>query len=169
MRFLAILFAATCLLSGCATWTFVPQRTSNFINEYGEVITVDYGIDEKEHVSKFITPTGSQMDFKTKLKIRVTLTDGTRFVAYRVMSPGGLLYKTDDDEWEYYEEMGTNCIVAENDGMGRYDVRFRGILCRSKMSEAEKAKPKPISASTPYGFGKESSGPAASNGPRDSN
>ena len=82
--------AATAMLAGCATWTFKPMRSSKFVNERNEYILVDYGIEE--HESTFIGPGGVKMPFKSKLKVRVEMPDGTRFVAYQNMSTEGRLY-----------------------------------------------------------------------------
>jgi hypothetical protein len=126
--FLAAVFAAAlCFASGCATWTFEPVRSARFVNEEGVFLDVDYGYEE--HESTFIAPNGVRLPFKTKLKVRVEAPDGRRFVAWQVMSPRGVLYKTDDGHWEYFEE-GTGCVLAEmaDDGSG-YELRFQGVLC----------------------------------------
>lgn len=115
------------LLSGCATWTFTPIRSSRYVNEEGVFLYVDYG--REEHESTFVAPNGLELPFRTKLKVRVTAPDGRRFVAWQVMSPRGVLYMTDDKKWEYFEE-GTGCVLAERaeDGDG-YELRFQGVLC----------------------------------------
>lgn len=114
-------------LAGCATWTFSPIRSARFVDEEGTYLHVDYGYEE--HESTFVAPTGVRLPFKTKLKVRVTAPDGRRFVAWQVMSARGVLYKTDDEHWEYFEE-GTGCVLAEmsEDGDG-YELRFQGVLC----------------------------------------
>ena len=115
------------LLSGCATWTFEPIRSARFVSEEGVYLDVDYG--REEHESTFVAPSGIELPFRTKLKVRVTAPDGRRFVAWQVMSPRGVLYMTDDKHWEYFEE-GTGCVLAEraSDGDG-YELRFQGVLC----------------------------------------
>ena len=132
------LFTLCALVAGCATWTFEPTRTSKFVNERNEYIVVDYGIEE--HESTFTAPSGVTLPFKTKLKVRVTAPDGRRFVAWQVMSPRGVLYKTDNGHWEYYEE-GTGCILAERaaDGDG-YELRFQGVLCANLKAPQEPKK-----------------------------
>ncbi len=118
---------AALLVAGCATWTFSPIRSARFVSEDGVYLHVDYG--HEEHESTFVTPTGVRLPFKTKLKVRVEAPDGRRFVAWQVMSSRGVLYKTDDERWEYFEE-GAGCVLAEmsDDGDG-YEVRFQGVLC----------------------------------------
>lgn len=119
--------AAALFMAGCATWTFSPIRSVRFVSEEGTYLHVDYG--REEHETTFVAPTGVRLPFKTKLKVRVETPDGRRFVAWQVMSTRGVLYKTDDEHWEYYEE-GTGCILAEmsEDGDG-YEPRFQGVLC----------------------------------------
>ena len=137
---LRVLLIALCaLVAGCATWTFAPIRSARFVSENGEYLHVDYG--REEHESTFTAPSGVTLPFKTKLKVRVTAPDGRRFVAWQVMSPRGVLYKTDNEHWEYYEE-GTGCILAERaaDGDG-YELRFQGVLC-ANLKEATDAKRK---------------------------
>ena len=126
-RLLAVSALCALLLSGCATWTFAPIRSARFVSEEGIYLDVDYG--REEHESTFIAPNGLELPFRTKLKVRVTAPDGRRFVAWQVMSPRGVLYMTDDRQWEYFEE-GTGCVLAERaaDGDG-YELRFQGVLC----------------------------------------
>lgn len=118
---------AALLVAGCATWTFAPVRSARFVSENGVYLNVDYG--REEHESTFVAPSGVVLPFRTKLKVRVTAPDGRRFVAWQVMSPRGVLYKTDDGRWEYFEE-GTGCVLAEmsDEGDG-YELRFQGVLC----------------------------------------
>ena len=123
----SLVCVAALFLAGCATWTFSPIRSARFVDEEGTYLHVDYGYEE--HESTFVAPTGVRLPFKTKLKVRVTAPDGRRFVAWQVMSARGVLYKTDDEHWEYFEE-GTGCVLAEmsDDGDG-YELRFQGVLC----------------------------------------
>ena len=128
MKTLSYSFAALCLLfAGCATWTFAPIRSARYVSEEGVYLEVDYG--REEHETTFVAPSGLELPFRTKLKVRVTAPDGRRFVAWQVMSPRGVLYMTDDKRWEYFEE-GTGCVLAERAGEGDgYELRFQGVLC----------------------------------------
>ena len=130
--------ACVALLAGCATWTFSPIRSARFVSETGDYLYVDYG--REEHESTFTAPSGVTLPFKTKLKVRVTAPDGRRFVAWQVMSPRGVLYKTDDEHWEYDEE-GTGSILAEraDDGDG-YEMRFQGVLCANLKEKKDEKK-----------------------------
>lgn len=159
MKMVRILAAtAAALLAGCATWTFKSTRTSKFVNERNEYIVVDYGIEE--HESTFIGPGGVKMPFKSKLKVRVEMPDGTRFVAFQNMSTEGRLYVSDNERWRFLER-GVAAYVAERapDGNGSV-LRYQGTLCASVRNPKNETKhPSTYSSSTPQGFGRDSEGP----------
>ena len=158
IRIASVLFVLAA--GGCATWSFKPLRESQFVDEERRFLLVEYGKGEIRE-TEFVTPTGVRLPFKSTLQVRVTLPDGTQFVAYQNMSIAGNLYLTEDRRWEYFEE-GTGCILAEQapDKSG-YLVRFQGVLCRNgRTKPLEARKPRIRSGgSTPQGFGRESSGP----------
>ena len=160
IRFILCSFALA--LVGCAS--FDVERSSAFIDENGRVVGVEYARGE-EHTTYFTAPNGVKMPYKSKLKVRVTLPDGDRFIAYRNMSLAGILYKTANEEWEYLEE-GTACAVAQraSDGKG-YLLKFQGVMCINK-KDVKTKKPRITGSSTPTGFGRPSSGPRDSQGPR---
>ena len=143
---------------GCVS--FEPLRENQFVDEEHRFLLVEYGKGEVRE-TEFVTPTGVRLPFKSSLQVRVTLPDGTRFVAYQNMSVVGNLYFTEDRHWEYFEE-GTGCILAEQvpDKSG-YLMRFQGVLCRNgRTKPIESRKPSIRSGgSTPHGFGRDSSGP----------
>lgn len=130
----ALVFAG----GGCATWTFEPTLTTRFVNDYNEYTTVDYGKDKSPHVTMFTGPKGDLLPFKSSLKVRVEMPDGTRFVAYQTMSELGVLYVTTNGRWEFFEQ-GIGCIVAERakDKTG-YETRFEGVLCSQKVPKDTK-------------------------------
>ena len=157
---------ALAALAGCATWRFTPLRESQFVDEEHRFVLVEYGKGAMRETT-FTTPTGVRLPFKSALQVRVTTPDGTRFVAYQNMSAMGNLYLTDDGRWEYFEQ-GMGCILAERaaDGDG-YEVRFQGVLCRNGRTRPASRPARPrTGGSTPSGFGRESSGPRDSDGPR---
>jgi hypothetical protein len=159
-----ILAAGALALAGCAS--FETERSSRFVDENGAVVSVEYARGE-ERTTQFVAPNGAKMPYKSKLKVRVTMPDGDRFIAYRHMSLAGVLYKTADEDWEYLEE-GTACAVAQRaeDGKG-YLLRFQGMMTmNSSAKDAMKKKPRITGSSTPQGFGRPSSGPRDSDGPR---
>lgn len=153
-----IVLGAFLVLSGCATWTFTVLRTQKFVDDNNNYVLVDYGRDEKGHESTFRISNGARIPFRSKLKVRVELPNGKRFVAYQRMSPSGNLYVTDDEQWEYFEE-GVACVVAElaPDRTG-YLRRFQGVLCASVRNPLNEKKEK-IRSGAPQGFGRDSSGP----------
>ena len=156
--------AATIFSAGCAS--FEADRSSKFIDEDNYTITVEYAKGE-EHETSFTTPTGVTLPFKSRLMVRVTLPDGTRFMAYQNMSTAGVLYKSEDEAWEYFEE-GTGCAVAHLRGNGDgYYLVFQGVLCMNGRNVMKKPKiTGSASSSTPHGFGRDSKGPRESSGPR---
>ncbi len=166
MSALARLLALSALLlaPGCASWSFTSLRTQKFVDDNGGFTIVDYGMDDQPRVSEFVGPRGIRMKFRSKLKVMVELPDGTDFVAYQRMSTTGNLYKTEDERWEYFEH-GVACIVAELDG-DAYMTRFQGVLCAATDNAANRKREKIRSSSTPQGFGRDSSGPRDSTGPR---
>ena len=158
MKAIHFLAAAAALLAGCATWTFEPTRSSRFVNEHNEYILVDYGIEE--HESTFIGPGGVEMPFRSKLKVRVEMPDGTRFVAYQNMSTEGRLYVSDNGRWRFLE-LGVAAYVSERaKDMNNAVLRYQGTLCASVRNPKNETKhPSIRSSSTPQGFGRDSSGP----------
>ncbi len=161
-----LLWLLPVFLTGCATWTFEAERENQFVDEEHRFLLVEYGRGDVRE-TEFTTPTGVRLPFKSSLQVRVTTPEGERFVAYQNMSlVSGNLYLTEDRHWEYWEK-GTGCILAEFDGDG-YVPRFQGVLCRNGRTRANKEKSPKIRSggSTPHGFGRESSGPRDSSGPR---
>ena len=154
-------FAATALLllAGCATWTFEPLRSQRFVDDANNYVLVDYGSEKEPRPSTFVLSNGVKLPFKSKLKVRVELPDGTRFVAYQRMSETGNLYLTDDGEYEYFEQAAA-CIVARRarDGRG-FNGIFQGVLCASVRNPMAEKRPTVHSGSAPQGFGRDSSGP----------
>jgi len=156
--------ALAVFLAGCATWTFKPTRSSKFVNEENVYLHVDYGLEE--HESTFYGPGGVPMPFKSKLKVRVEMPDGTRFVAYQNLSIDGRLYVSDNERWKFLEK-GVAAYVAERapDGKG-YLLRYQGTLCASIRNPMNEKKPRIQGSSTPRDFGRDSNGPRDSSGPR---
>ena len=160
-----LLFAAAALLcAGCAS--FEAERTSRFVDDSGRFVQVEYARGDY-YETEFTAPNGVRMPFKSKLRVRVTLWDGTRFVAYQNMSFDGILYKTDDAEWEFFEQ-GTGCAVAHmhEDGDG-YVLVFSGIMCMNGRNVEKKPKiTGSRSSSTPRVSGRDSGALRESSGSR---
>ena len=158
MQIFRTLAAAACaLLAGCATFDAV--RTQRFVDDENNYVQVEYASEKEPRVSTFTLSNGVKLPFRSKLKVRVELPDGRRFVAYQRMSEAGNLYMTEDDEYKYFE-MATGCLVARRakDRRG-YVPLYQGVLCASVRNPMAEKRPTIHSGSTPQGFGRDSSGP----------
>jgi len=141
IRHLSFFIALTALLlQGCQSYTIVQRNV--FSNEDGYLVDVDYGRSETAHVNTFRSPvTGKEMEFKSKLVIKVRLPDNDSFTAWQCMNfmKTGTMYKTDDEEWMVLVN-GFSCVVyhqTEEDPT-RYLEVYRGVLCDSPKVEVEK-------------------------------
>lgn len=159
MKISGFIFSAfLAVLTGCATWTFEATRSQKFVDESNNYVLVDYGSEKEPRASTFQLSNGLKLPFKSKLKVRVELPDGTRFVAYQRMSSAGNLYMTDDETWEYFEQ-GTACIIAKKaqDGRG-FLIQYQGTLCATVRNPLNERKTTiRANSSTPHGFGRDSS------------
>jgi hypothetical protein len=127
--------AAVALIAGCNSYRVV--QTNVFSDEEGRVISVDYGRAEQDHVGKFISPvTGEEMDFKSKLLVKVVLYDGDSYKAWQCMNfmRSGTMYKTDNEEYMFLAG-GFTCNVYRRDDAGRYVEIYRGVICDSPNPE----------------------------------
>ena len=104
-------FCAALSLQGCNS--FMPVFHNSFIDDDGNIIHVESGRLEKDHVTKVVSPgNGKLVDYHTREAVRVTLPDGRRFLAYQTLNtfPVGTMFKTDDDELVYVTN-GLACRV----------------------------------------------------------
>ena len=133
------------LLAGCQSYDIV--QTNVFADDDGNVISVDYGRSETDHVNTFRAPTnGKEMEFKSKLMVKVTLPNGDRFKAWQCMNflSMGTMYKTDDEEWMLLANGFTSIVYHQEtvEQGGREEARhvevFRGVLCDIADREVEK-------------------------------
>ena len=125
---------------GCQSYEIV--QTNIFSSDDGHVVTVAYGRSGSFHVNTFRNPaTDTDIEFKTKLVVRVRLPDGDSFTAWQCMNffESGTMYKTDDDEWQILVN-GFTCriFLRVDDGAGNYREVYRGILCESPKNEKKK-------------------------------
>lgn len=139
MRFFPYLVGLL-LLSGCQSYEIV--QTNVFADDDGHVISVDYGRSETDHVNTFVSPAnGKEMEFRSKLVVKVTLPDGDRFKAWQCMNfmNMGTLYKTDDGEWMLLANGFTSIVYRQDENNeSRYDEVFRGVLCDTPDREVKK-------------------------------
>ena len=135
-----VLAALLACVVGCQSYTIVQRNV--FVDDDGNVVVVEYGRSESEHVNTFVAPTtGKEMEFRSKLMVRAELPDGKRFTAWQCMNflARGTMYKTDDEEWMLLAN-GFSCIVyrqTEEDET-RYLEVYRGVLCDTPESKARK-------------------------------
>ena len=128
------------ILSGCQSYDIV--QTNVFADDDGNVVVVDYGRSESDHVNTFVAPTnGKEMEFKSKLMVKVTLPNGDRFKAWQCMNflSMGTMYKTDNEEWMLLANGFSSVIYHQNEANEtRYDEVFRGVLCDIADREVKK-------------------------------
>ena len=145
--------AAQFALTGCTS--FEATAVKRYVDDANNYVTVEEGRDEKDHFYNVTLPNGRTVKDKTRSKVRVTLPDNTRFIAYQRLSPFGNLFMTDDEKWEYLVQ-GTGCFVAHlaKDGKG-YQIAYQGTLCaseRNPLNEKSRRGSSPHVSSAPQGF-----------------
>ena len=131
MRFLFHL-AGLLVLAGCQSYAVVQRNV--FADDDGNVVSVEYGRSEKDHVSTFRSPVnGEEMEFRSKLVVLAELPDGDGFKAWECMNsflPYGTMYRTDNEKWMLHAN-GFSCTIyrqTEEDRTKYLEV-FRGVLC----------------------------------------
>lgn len=131
IRLFGYFFVATFFLQGCQSYTIVQRNV--FADDDGNIVSVQYGRSEKDHVNTFISPaTGKEMDFRSKLVVVAALPDGEVFTAWQCMNflSRGTMYQTDNKKWMLLVN-GFSCTIfrkAEGEA-DRYQEVFRGVLC----------------------------------------
>ena len=124
------LLAAAAIAAGCHSYSIVQSNV--FVDEDGNVVTVEYGRSDRDHVNTFISPTtGKEMEFKSKLVVCAELPDGDSFTAWQCMNflARGTMYKTDNEKWMLLAD-GFSCVIYHRtDDKTRYLEVYRGVLC----------------------------------------
>ena len=116
---------------GCQSYTIVQRNV--FADDDGNVVSVEYGRSERNHVNTFKSPvTGEEMEFKSKLVVLAELPDGDSFKAWQCMNflPYGTMYQTDNREWMLLAN-GFGCTIYRQteENETKYLEVFRGVLC----------------------------------------
>ena len=133
--------AALLLLQGCQSYQIVQRNV--FADDDGRVIVVDYGRSDSDHYNSFVSPvTGKEMDFHTRLVVKVQLPDGDTIKAWQCMNflPRGTMYMTDNEEWKVLAN-GFSCIIYHQTGEKPprdYLEVFRGVICDTPEMEVKK-------------------------------
>lgn len=136
----AALVLGMAAIAGCRSYRIVQRNV--FSDEDGRLVTVAYGVAEKDHVNAFVSPmTGEEMPFRSRLVVEAEMPDGGSFRAWQCMnlqSPG-TMYATDDGRWRVLVN-GFTCIVYRQSAEGRdaYRPVYRGVLCDTPAMEVEK-------------------------------
>ena len=128
------------LLLGCNSYRVVQKNV--FSDEDGYLVSIDYGVADKDHVNTFVAPmTGEELEFKSKLLILAELPDGETFKAWQCMNfqPHGTMYQTDNEKWKVLVN-GFSCIVYAQDkgNERRYNTVYRGVLCDTPKIDVKK-------------------------------
>ena len=149
------LLSAAFLLTGCQSYTIVQRNF--FADDDGNVVAVDYGRSESEHVNTFRSPvTGEEMDFRSKLVVEAELPDGDSFTAWQCMNflPYGTMYRTDDDEWMLLAN-GFSCTIyrrTDEPPPRDYLEVYRGVMCDIDKSVKVKKNEKWRDVTAPRGL-----------------
>ena len=141
LKTLCLCASALNLLSGCQSYEIVQRNI--FADDDGNVVIVDYGRSESEHCNTFLSPvTGKEMEFHTKLVVKVQLPDGETIKAWQCMNflPRGTMYKTDNDEWKVLAN-GFSCVIYHQTGEPpprEYLEVYRGVICDNPEGDFKK-------------------------------
>ena len=136
-----ILNSSFVILSGCQSYQIVQRNV--FADDDGRVIVVDYGRSDSDHYNSFVSPvTGKEMDFRSRLMVKVRLPDGDTIKAWQCMNflPRGTLYMTDDEEWKVLADGFSFTIYHQTDEKPPRDYLevFRGVICDTPEMEVKK-------------------------------
>ena len=150
---MAFAAAAQLVLTGCTS--FEATAVKRYVDDANNYVTVEEGRDEKDHFYNVTLPNGRTVKDKTRSKVRVTLPDNTRFIAYQRLSPFGNLFRTDDEKWEYLVQGMACCVARMAPDGGGYSIMFQGTLCATesgpRQGRPDKGAP-PRRSSAPSGF-----------------
>jgi len=140
LRFFGCSLVASLLLQGCQSYTIVQRNV--FADDDGNVVVVDYGRSESDHVNTFVSPvTGKEMEFASKLMVKAQLPDGDTVKAWQCMNflPRGTMYESDGGEWKLLAN-GFSFIVYHrtDEKPPRYLEVYRGVLCDSPAIDVPK-------------------------------
>lgn len=127
-------------LAGCQSYRIVQKNV--FSDEDGYLVTISYGVAEREHVNTFVSPmTGKEMDFKSKLVVEVDLPDGDSFRAWQCMNyqARGTMYRTDNGRWQILVN-GFTCFVyrQSKENPKAYQPVYCGVLCDTPQMDVQK-------------------------------
>lgn len=133
--------ALVALATGCQSYTIVQRNV--FADDDGNVVSVDYGRSESDHVNTFVSPaTGKEMEFRSKLMVKVVLPDGDDFKAWQCMNflPRGTMYMTDNEEWKVLMNGFSLCVYHRTGEPAPRDYLevYRGVICDTPEMDVKK-------------------------------
>ena len=122
------------LAAGCTS--FRPTQTDAFIDDDGNIMTVEYGNASKPYTYKMVSPmNGAEIECKDTKMVRVRLPSKETIMCRicQNTSPKGTMYSTSDSKWKYLT-VGLACRLylrypAEND----YLLVYEGNVCPSAL------------------------------------
>lgn len=117
-------------LVGCQSYEIVQSNV--FVDDDANVVTVDYGRADSDHVNTFKAPTnGKEMEFRSRLLVKVTLPDGESFKAWQCMNflRAGTMYMTDNERWKVLVSGFACSVFRQLEDRSDYREVFRGVLC----------------------------------------
>ena len=141
LKTLCLCASVLSLLSGCQSYEIVQRNI--FADDDGNVVVVDYGRSESDHCNTFVSPvTGKELEFRSKLVVKVQLPDGDDFKAWQCMTtlPRGTLYQSDNGEWKFLAN-GFSCMIYHRTGEPPprdYLEVYRGVICETPDREVER-------------------------------
>ena len=140
MHRIFLLVALLLSFAGCNSYRIVQKNV--FSDEDGYLVSINYGVAEKDHVNTFVAPmTGEELEFKSKLLVLAELPDGESFKAWQCMNlqSRGTMYQTDNEKWKVLL-IGFSCIVYAQDELNsrKYNTVYRGVLCDTPEIDVKK-------------------------------
>ena len=97
-------FAAAALVAGCAT--FKPTMKELFVDDKGNVMTVEYGDRSRKYEYEMVSPMNGVVVKSTATKmVRVTTPEPENevldFYLCQNVSPKGTMYSTRNEKWKF--------------------------------------------------------------------
>ena len=131
-RKLAALGVALLLAFFLGCTSFNLMSVGHFVDEGGNVIKVEYGKGDEDHVTTFRSPAnGRELEFTSKLRVKVYLPDGDMFMAFQCMNTlgSGTMYRSDDREWMFHANGFTSKVFRYDPPVDDYLLVFEGVIC----------------------------------------
>ena len=137
-----LLFAGLLALSlGCTF--FRCSQTDSFIDDFGNVLHVEYGNLSRPYRFKMVSPANGQVTEGESTKfVRVELPSGDWIECRYCQNdfPYGTMYETEDAKWRYFTT-GLECAVyLQTEDRQDYLLVFKGTAFQDERSGAGSTK-----------------------------